>query len=87
MPTLITVIAPPCLSYFSFVLYEEKESQCMKLNSSTAGALQFLWFWILVFIRDRILKLDGSSMAIPLIQKFKVLQISFGVFHIHFAHG
>lgn len=88
MPTLITVVTTLCLSsYFSSVLFEERENQCMKLHLSTAGSLQFLWFWMLVLFRDRILKLDGSSMAIPPIQKFRILQISFGVFHIHFAHG
>lgn len=88
MPTLITVIATLCLPCcFSFVLFEEKENQCMKLHLSTAGSLQFLWVRILAFVRGRILKLHGSSMAIPLIQNFRILQISFGGFHIHFAHG
>lgn len=87
MPTL-TVIAMLCLSwYFSVVSFKEKENQCMKLHLFTAESLQFLWFWILALVRDRVLKLDGSSMAIPPIQMFGILQIPFGGFHIHFAHG
>lgn len=87
MAALITVIATLCLScYFSFVLLEEKKNQCIEVHLSTVS-LQFLWVWILVFTRDRILKLDGSSMAIPLVWKFRMLQVPFGGFHVHFAHG
>lgn len=71
---------------FHFVLLEKEENQCIGLLLSTLS-LQFLWVCTLVLIRGRILKLGESIMAIPLAQKFRMLQAPFGVFHVPFAHG
>lgn len=87
MATQITVIATLCLScYFSFVLLEEEGDLCIELHLSSVSS-QFLWVWLLVFIRDRILKLEGSIMTIPLVPKLRMLQVPLGVFHVPFAHG
>lgn len=78
MAAQITVIATVCLScYFSFILLEEEENRCIELHLFIVS-LYFLWIWILVFIRGRILILDGSIMAIPLVPKLRMLQVPFG---------
>lgn len=80
-----------CFFNIYFFAFEEKKrkekNQCIKLHLSTAGFLQFIWFCVLSFVTERILKLNGSRVVIPMFWKFGVLHISFAAFHTHSAHS